>query len=71
MFKVRSPILYFFLLILEVAFNPTPDCVHENLGVSEILSEESLELDPRQKIFGSLVLQLLLVPSKAYSVTKK
>ena len=56
MFKVRSPILYFFLLILGVAFNPNPDSIHKNLGVSEILSEENLELDPRQETFGSLVL---------------
>lgn len=71
MFKVRNQILYFLLLILGVAFNPTPDSVHKSLGVSEILSEESLELDPRQEIFSSLVPQLVLVPSKAYPVTKE
>ena len=71
MFKLRSPILYFLLLILGVAFNPIPDSVHESLGVSEILLKESLELDLRQGIFGSLVLQLVLVPLKAYPVTKE
>ena len=39
--------------------------------VSKILLEESLELNPKQGIFGSLVLQLILVPSKAYPVIKE
>ena len=68
---MKSPILYFFLLILGVAFNLTLNSVHKNLGVIEIFSEESLELDPKQGIFGSLVLQFVLVLSKTYPVTKE
>ena len=68
---MRSTILYFFLLILEVIFNPTPDNVHKSLRISEILLEECFELDARQRTFGSLVSQIMLVPLKAYMVIQE
>ena len=66
MLEVRCPILNFLLLVLGVSLNSTPDGIHESPGVSEILSKESFELDPRQGGFGCLVLStLVLVPTKA------
>ena len=45
-FKVRGPILHFFLLKLRVTFDSAPGCVDESSGVTEILLKKSLEIDP-------------------------
>lgn len=34
MFELRCPVLYFLLLALKVVLNPTPDSIHNHLGVS-------------------------------------
>lgn len=34
MFELRRPVLYFLLLALKVALNPTPDGIHNRPGVS-------------------------------------
>ena len=70
MLEVRSAILNFLLLVLEISLNPAPDGIHERPGVPETLSEECLELNPRQ---GShcLASKLVLVPTKADSITKE
>ena len=46
-FKVRSPVLYLFLLKLRVTFDSTKGCVDESSGVTKILSKKNLEIDPR------------------------
>ena len=43
MLQVRSPVLYFFLLVLQVSFDFTPDVVYKRGGFSKTLSEKSLE----------------------------
>lgn len=71
MFKVRGPVLDFFHLVLGVSSNPTPDAIHQGPGVSEILSEEGLEIIPRQESYSILDSMLVLVPSKADPTTKE
>ena len=42
LFKVRSQVLYLFLLKQRVMFDSTPGRVDESLGVTEILFKKSL-----------------------------
>ena len=69
---MRRPILNFFPLILGVLSNTTPGSIHGSPWVTQTLSKESLELNPRQggHSFG-LVPTLVLVPTKADPTTKK
>ena len=46
MFQVRSPVLYFFLLVLGVPFNLTPDAVYERGRFSETFSEKRRKFVP-------------------------
>ena len=62
--EVRCPILNFFLLVLGVLFNSTPDSIHQSTEVTKTLLKESFELNPRQGSFGCLVPTLVLVPTK-------
>ena len=72
MFEVRRPIANFRMLVLGVLSNMTPGDVHKNSWVTQTLSKESLELNPRQgSHFFSLVPTLVLVPTKADPITKE
>ena len=44
-FKVRGPVLQFFLLKLRVTFDSAPGRVDESSGVTEILLKKSLEIN--------------------------
>ena len=46
---MRNAVLYFFLLVLQVSFNFTPDVVYKRGGFSETLSEEGLEFVSSEK----------------------
>ena len=45
-FKVRDPVMHFFLLKLRVKFDSAIGHVNESSGVTEILLKKSLEIDP-------------------------
>ena len=64
------PISDFFQLILGVLPKLTPDAVNEGLKASEVLSEEGLELWPRDRS-GALVATLVLGPSEADGTTEE
>lgn len=40
---MRNPVLYFFLLVLEVLFNPTPDIIYERSRFSKTFLEKILQ----------------------------
>lgn len=65
MFKVGGPILHFFLLGLTVSSNLISNNVYKQPRVSKTLSEKSFKFTPKQKIFGDLVPQFVLVLAKA------
>ena len=69
---MRSPVLYFFLLVLRVSFDFISDVVNERSGFSENLLEECLEFVPSE---GSdrvpLNLSLVLLPAKVDPILKK
>ena len=52
-------------MALEVFSNATSGGMHRSPCVTQTLLKESFELNPRQRIFDSLVLTLVLVPTKA------
>ena len=47
-FKVKDPVLYYFLLKLKVSFNFTPGYVNKCSEVTKILSKKSLKICPGQ-----------------------
>ena len=69
---MKSPVFYFFLLILRVSFNFTPDVVNERGGFSKTLLEECLEFVPSE---GSnpvpLNLSLVLLPAEVDPISKE
>ena len=62
--------LNFFLLVLGVLSDATPGRIRGSLGVSQTLSKESFELNPRQRSFGYLIPTLMLMPTKVDPTTK-
>lgn len=60
---MRGSVLYFFLLILEVFFNFTPDAIHKCGRFSKFLLEKGLEFIPCEGV-GSILLcpSLMLLP---------
>lgn len=61
---MKNPILYFFLLILGVLFNPAPDIIYKRNRFSKILLEKDLQLVSDKKnspllFFFCLMLLLL------------
>ena len=52
-------------MALGVLSNATPDGIHRSPCITQTLLKESFELNPKQRIFDSLVLTLMLVPTKA------
>ena len=60
----------FFQLILGVPPKLTPDAVNKGLRAPEVLSEEGLELWPRDRS-GALVAALVLGPSEADGATEE
>lgn len=71
MFKVRSSILYFLLLILIVLPNLISDDIYKQPKVFVTLLEEGLKFILGQKILDGLILQLVLIPAKASPVIKE
>ena len=69
--EVRLFILNFFLLVLGILSNATLGSIYRNSWVTQAFLKESLEFNPRQKIFDCLVPTLVLAPMKADSTTKK
>ena len=55
MFKVGSPILDFFKLVLRITFELTLDTRHKGLGITKILLEERLKLFTGYKDIFALV----------------
>ena len=43
-FKIKDPVLHFFLLELRVTFNSIPSCINKSLGVTKIFLKKSLEI---------------------------
>lgn len=70
MLKVRRLILNLFLLVLRVLFDSVPGAVHKSPGVSKVLTEKRLKLDPRQGTIG-LLWELVLVQIKVDLTTKE
>ena len=64
MLKVGCPVSSFFQLVLGVSPKLTPDAVNKDLRTSEVLSEEGLELLPRNGS-GAFVVALVFSPSEA------
>lgn len=63
---MRSPVMDFLLLLLRLSFNYSLDAIYEVTGVSKILSEEGLEINPRQGSYSiSLDSRLELVPTES------
>lgn len=60
---MRDLVLYFFLLILRVLFNHTPDVIHKCSRFSKTSFEKSLEFVPCERV-GSVSLSpsLMLLP---------
>ena len=44
MFKIRYPVLYFFLLKLRVKFYSIPSCVNKNSKVTKIFLSKNFKL---------------------------
>ena len=61
----------FFLLVLRVLSNATPDSIYESFSVTQTFLKGSLELNPSQGIFDYLVPILVLIPIKADLSIKK
>ena len=72
MLQVKSLVLYFFLLILGVSFDFTPDIVNKRGRFSETLLEEGLEFVPSEKSNSVLLnLSLMLLPAEVNSILKE
>ena len=69
---MRNPVLYFFLLVLGVPFDLTPEVTHERGRFSETLSEKGLELVPG-KGGGpvSFFPRFVLLPAEVDSITEE
>lgn len=46
MLQVRNPVLYFFLLELQIFFNFSPDVIKKHDRFSKILLDKGLKFDP-------------------------
>lgn len=72
MYEIRIPILHFFLLILEVLFNPTLDVIYKPNRFSKNLLKKSLEfvLDEKSSLI-LFFLSLVLLPSRIDLILKE
>ena len=62
---MRGPVLYFFLLILGVPFNLTPDAIYKRGRFSETFSEKDLKFVPYEKVgLVPLSPHLMLLPAE-------
>ena len=62
---MRSPVLYFFLLVLQVSFDLAPDILSKRGRFSKILSEEGLKFVTSEgNNLVSLNLSLVLLPGE-------
>ena len=69
---MRSPVLYFFLLVLQVSFDFIPDVIYKRGGFSEILSEEGLEFVLIKRSNPVLVnLSFVLLPTEIDPISKE
>lgn len=67
---MRSPILYFFLFILEVLFNLSSDTIYEQDRFSKTLSKNSLEFVLSKRVNLVLLLHgIMLLPLEFESIT--
>ena len=65
MLQVRSPVLYFFLLVLRVFFDFSSDVVYKRSGFSKTLSKEGFEFILNEKVYPVLLnLSFVLLPSE-------
>lgn len=72
MLQVRSPILYFFLLVLKILLNFCSDISYKQDKFFEILSKKSLEfIFNRENNTIAFNLSLLLLLVKVDSITKE
>lgn len=60
-----------FHLVLRISFNSTQDATHKGPGVSEVLPEEDLKVNPRPGSYFLLDLMLVLVSTKADPTSKE
>ena len=68
--KVGGVVSSLFQLILEVSSELTPDAIDKGLRVPKILSEEGLELWPRDQS-GTFVIAFVLGPFEADGATEE
>ena len=69
---MRSPILYFFLLVLGVSFDFTPDIINKRDKFSKTLSEECLEFVPSEGSDSVLLnLSFVLLPAEVDFISEK
>lgn len=72
MIKIRNSILKFFLLVLEVSFNYTPDIIYKRSGFFKAFSEKDFEFVPSGKS-GPVMFDLspMLLSVKVDSIPKE
>lgn len=69
---MKSPVLYFFLLVLQVFFYFSPDIINEYGRFSKILLKKNLELVLcKEKNLVLLNLSLVLLLAKVYPILEK
>lgn len=72
MMQVKKPVLYFFLLVLQVFFDFTPDVVNKRGRFSKILSEKCFKFVLSEESNPvPLNLNLVLLPIKVDFILKK
>ena len=49
LFKVKSPVIYIFLLIIKVLFNSTLSHIKKSFGIAKIFLKKSLKLSLKQR----------------------
>ena len=70
--QVGCPVEDFLLLVLGVPLELSPVGIHKSLGITQTLSEECLELVPRDWDRGfSVMSSLVLLPTEANSVPQE
>ena len=69
---MKSLVLYFFLLVLRISFDFTPDVINKRGGYSKTLSKEWLEFVPSKgNDLVPLNLSLVLLPAEVDPISEK
>lgn len=72
MLQIKSPVLYFFLLVLGVSFDFTPNIVNKRSRFSETLLEECLEFVLSKKSNPIILnLSFMLLLAEVDPISKK